>query len=495
MLTDRVARAELSAEQSIARARQGEEARAALEQRIGSLEAQVQASNKEVMKASEAAMLSGTRMEELERELAQCQDREQENRSKMCGLREELNVERSTLAATRIQLEGSAAELDQLRKDFASLDRERAAGAQHLETVQERLEEAERTRSLQERTLQDSCEAREGLTKDLSELRQRCSEMEMSLAAKEKNVQALAEKARNVEAQLTRSQAELEALQDAKVAAEEEVSSVKRQSKETIAQHKNLCSRLEADLQSKQALLVSVREEAIAAKETSSQLSMELDEIKRQEKVLKSEREEFEQQRAKWQKERIAREENMENREATSAQERENMEMIEAMEREPENETDPKEREYRMLAQVPETKEKGHGGGVKSDGSCDFCSMLKAQEEMLLKGLSTHCAMLDVLTQKFPSLGARESQRIMARDDTASRCIKEDKEQLLPDQKADSFSQSRPSEEGCSDTPRTCDEHELQVAELKEELKRVRADADLEVSALTALIFHACRSH
>ena len=89
-----------------------------------------------------------------------------------------------------------------------------------------------------------------------------------------------------MEAQLRRSQAELEALQEAKVAAEEEVSSVKRQNKETIAQHKNLCSRLEADLQSKQALLVSVREEAIAAKETSSQLSMELDEIKRQEKVL-----------------------------------------------------------------------------------------------------------------------------------------------------------------------------------------------------------------
>ena len=495
VLTDRVARAELSAEQSIARARQGEEARAALEQRIGSLEAQVEASNKEVIKASEAAMLSGTRMEELERERAEYQDREQENGSKMCGLREELNVERSTLAAIRIQLEGSTAELDQLRTDFSSLEREHAAGTQHLETVQERLEEAERTRTLQERTLQESCEAREGLTKDVSELRQRCSEMEMSLAAKEKDMQALAEKARNVEVQLRRSQAELEALQEAKVAAEEEVSSVKRQNKETIAQHKNLCSRLEADLQSKQALLVSVREEAIAAKETSSQLSMELDEIKRQEKVLKSEREEFEQQRSKWQKERIAWEENMENREATSAQVREKMEMTEAMTREQENATDPKESEHKMLEQVQETKEKEQGGGVKSDGSCDFCSMLKAQEEMLLKGLGTHCAMLDVLAQKFPSLGARESQRIMAKDDTASRCIKEDKEQLLPDQKADSCSPSRPSDEGCSDTPKTSDEYELLVAELKEELKRVRADADLEVSALGALIFHIFCSH
>ena len=129
----------------------------------------------------------------------------------------------------------------------------------------------------------------------------------------------------------------------------------------------------------------------------------------------------------------------MENREATSAQVREKMEMTEAMTREQENATDPKESEHKMFEQVQETKEKEQGGGVK--------------------------------------------------------CIKEDKEQLLPDQKADSCSPSRPSDEGCSDTPKTSDEYELLVAELKEELKRVRADADLEVSALEALIFHIFCSH
>ena len=188
------------------------------------------------------------------------------------------------------------------------------------------------------------------------------------------------------------------------------------------------------------------------------------------------------------------------------------------------------EKKQRIQQEVQDAKASARSGGVKMRAGCAFCAVLQGQEDMLDKGLTVECNLLEIVQQRFPLLGELELERNQAskqewleeklQHETKKACrlsdlpkpatqASEGPEQpssldpssavhesssATPTSQLDAEAQGdemTPTKQQNSDT-QSCyiggegEVHKSRIAELERELKQVKSDAELESTVAKA---------
>ena len=233
--------------------------------------------------------------------------------------------------------------------------------------------------------------------------------------------EVIVQDARNAQVMLSSLSMDVESLLLLKEQGEEQHVKLNRDlahTKDTIAQLKKICSRTEADLMKRQEALQETRDELNAVQQTNDELVEALARLRAENTTLHDAQErlrESEQtwvlERGKWQEEKTAW-----DQERMLAAEEKAQELERSLAEEEERQQQSDEARLRIQREMEEAKSLGGGAGGSSTGgslSCPICAILQAQEDMLVKGLSAECALLDMLQQRFPLLTDAENQRIV----------------------------------------------------------------------------------
>ena len=141
----------------------------------------------------------------------------------------------------------------------------------------------------------------------------------------------------------------------------------------------------------------------------------------------KKKEEEWDRERGEWGHERqeFAREREEWKKNAAELEQERQIEREEAEELKRMSE----ENKQRIQQDVHEAKASACSGAVEGTAACAFCAVLQGQEDMLDKGLSAECALLDIVQQRFPLLGELERER--------NQAIKEEWFQKMQQQEAE----------------------------------------------------------
>ena len=142
---------------------------------------------------------------------------------------------------------------------------------------------------------------------------------------------------------------------------------------------------------------------------------------------FKKKEEEWDRERGEWGHERqeFAREREEWKKNAAELEQERQIEREEAEELKRMSE----ENKQRIQQDVQEAKASACSGAVEGTAACAFCAVLQGQEDMLDKGLSAECALLDIVQQRFPLLGELERER--------NQAIKEEWFQKMQQQEAE----------------------------------------------------------
>jgi hypothetical protein len=190
------------------------------------------------------------------------------------------------------------------------------------------------------------------------------------------------------------------------------------------------------------------------------------------------------------------------------------------------------EKKQRIQQEVQQdAKASSRSGGAEMRAGCALCAVLQGQEDMLDKGLTVECNLLEIVQQRFPLLGELERERnqasnqqwlkVILQHETTKACwlsdlpktttpASETPEQLpspsdpscalhepssaTPASQLDAAAQRdemTPSKQKNSDPQSHCmggegEFHKSRIAELERELKQVKSDAELESTVAKA---------
>ena len=187
-------------------------------------------------------------------------------------------------------------------------------------------------------------------------------------------------------------------------------------------------------------------------------------------------------------------------------------------------------KKQRIQQEVQDAKASARSGGVEMRAGCAFCAVLQGQEDMLDKGLTVECNLLEIVQQRFPLLGELESERNQASKQkwlkeilqhenkkacrlsdlpkpttqasegpelpspSAPSCALHEPSSATPTSQLDAASQGNektPSKQQNSDPQSHYiggegEVYNSRIAELERELKQVKSDAELESTVAKA---------
>jgi hypothetical protein len=246
-----------------------------------------------------------------------------------------------------------------------------------------------------------------------------------------------------------------------------------------------------------------------------------LDSLKKKEEEWSREREEWGRETQEFAKEREEWRRNAEEPKLERHMEREEAEDLKRLS---------EEKKQRIQQEVQDAKASARSGGVEMRAGCAFCAVLQGQEDMLDKGLTVECSLLEIVQQRFPLLGELERERNQASKqkwlqeilqlETKKACRLSDLPKPttqasegpeLPSPSDPSCALHEPSSatptsqldaaaQGDEKTPSKQQNSDLQshymggegevhnsrIAELEQELKQVKSDAELESTVAKA---------